>query len=128
DESAPPGKLVCMSPMCMTVSMVMTMIVSVMMVVPMICMIMLAGGMVMRRFIIGRIVVMKMKKPLQKKHHQKPDHHPPHGDVDLPALVVAVRNHVQQADAQHHTGHHADGHLHSGMSDAHEHRNQPARE
>ena len=69
--------------------------------------------------------MMKMKEPLQEKHHQKTAKHPLHRVVNGMRVLDGMRDQVQQRHAQHEAGDETDGGLQSRVGQVHQHR-QPA--
>jgi len=84
-------------------------------------MLMVAGN-----FPILDIMVMKAEKPLDEEHGEQTTKHPKHyfqiavaiifgAQARVAGLLKRVRQHVQQADAQHHTCDKADGAFHPAV-------------
>ena len=69
--------------------------------------------------------MVKGKESLDKEHRQETEQHPMDRLVDRAQLVVTVRQQVQEAHAQDHAGHEAQGDLHPPMRQAQKDR-QPA--
>ncbi len=71
---------------------------------------------------------MEVEEPLEKEHEQKAGEQPEHGHVDGPQLGEAVRQEVQQADAQNDARHEADRDLHPLVGQLDDERNPAAGE
>ena len=80
------------------------------------------------RIAFRQIVVMKMKKPLQKKHGEEPAQHPVHRASQRMQLLRRVRQKMQQGDAEHEARDKADGHLQTGVGQVDEERQPAARQ
>ena len=77
---------------------------------------------------IPHVVMVEVEKSLEKEHEQKTGQYPDNRAIDRTQDDQAVRQQVQQPDAEHHAGNEADRDLHPPMREPHHQRDPAARE
>ena len=90
-------------------------------------MLVLPAGIVVPAEDLGRAVMMKMEEAQQEEHDQQPGHHAIRRQIRavISHFHQRVREHVEDADAEHEASREADQNLHAGVRQVHQLR-QPA--